>query len=67
MGTIKTDFNTGSSATIANSFQQYRELGAKTRAMLIAVAANRWHVNTGERTTANSAFRASRQTNPPSR
>ena len=32
------------SASIANSFQQYRELGAKTRAMLIAAAANRWRV-----------------------
>ena len=36
--------NTGGSATIANSFQQYRELGAKTRAMLIAAAADRWQV-----------------------
>lgn len=46
--------NTGGSATIANSFQQYRELGAKTRAMLIAVAADRWHVKPGECTTATS-------------
>ena len=36
--------NTGGSATIANSFQQYRELGARTRAMLVATAADRWHV-----------------------
>jgi len=36
--------NTGGSASIANSFQQYRELGARTRAMLIAAAADRWHV-----------------------
>jgi isoquinoline 1-oxidoreductase subunit beta len=34
----------GGSGSIAHSFQQYRELGAKTRAMLIAAAADRWHV-----------------------
>ncbi|MFL6210283.1 MAG: molybdopterin cofactor-binding domain-containing protein [Pyrinomonadaceae bacterium] len=34
----------GGSGSIAHSFQQYRELGAKTRAMLVAVAAARWHV-----------------------
>lgn len=35
----------GGSGSIAHSFQQYRELGAKTRAMLIAAAADRWHVD----------------------
>jgi isoquinoline 1-oxidoreductase beta subunit len=34
----------GGSGSIAHSFQQYRELGAKTRAMLIAAAAARWQV-----------------------
>jgi len=34
----------GGSGSIAHSFQQYRELGAKTRAMLIAAAAERWQV-----------------------
>ncbi|HEX8069888.1 MAG TPA: xanthine dehydrogenase family protein molybdopterin-binding subunit [Pyrinomonadaceae bacterium] len=34
----------GGSGSIAHSFQQYRELGAKTRAMLVAAAAARWHV-----------------------
>ena len=34
----------GGSGSIAHSFQQYRELGAKTRAMLVAVAAKRWRV-----------------------
>ena len=34
----------GGSGSIAHSFQQYRELGAKTRAMLVAAAADRWHV-----------------------
>ena len=34
----------GGSGSIAHSFRQYRELGAKTRAMLVATAADRWHV-----------------------
>jgi isoquinoline 1-oxidoreductase beta subunit len=34
----------GGSGSIAHSFQQYRELGAKTRAMLVATAAKRWNV-----------------------
>jgi len=34
----------GGSGSIARSYQQYRELGAKTRAMLVAAAADRWHV-----------------------
>jgi isoquinoline 1-oxidoreductase subunit beta len=38
----------GGSGSIAHSFQQYRELGAKTRAMLIAAAADRWHVTPSE-------------------
>ena len=32
----------GGSGSIAHSFRQYRELGAKTRAMLVAAAAERW-------------------------
>jgi isoquinoline 1-oxidoreductase beta subunit len=32
----------GGSGSIAHSYQQYRELGAKTRAMLAAAAADRW-------------------------
>ncbi|HEY6044999.1 MAG TPA: molybdopterin cofactor-binding domain-containing protein, partial [Pyrinomonadaceae bacterium] len=35
----------GGSGSIAHSFQQYRELGAKARAMLIAAAADRWKVS----------------------
>ncbi len=35
----------GGSGSIAHSFQQYRELGAKTRAMLVATAADRWQVS----------------------
>ena len=34
----------GGSGSIAHSFQQYRELGAKTRAMLVAAAASQWNV-----------------------
>src|SRR5436190_11820889 len=34
----------GGSGSVAHSFTQYRELGAKTRAMLIAAAADRWRV-----------------------
>ena len=34
----------GGSGSIAHSFQQYRELGAKVRAMLVATAADRWRV-----------------------
>src|SRR5260370_14761469 len=34
----------GGSGSIAHSFQQYRELGASTRAMLVAAAAEHWHV-----------------------
>jgi isoquinoline 1-oxidoreductase beta subunit len=34
----------GGSTSLANSFVQYRELGAKTRALLVATAAERWRV-----------------------
>src|SRR5215472_10087316 len=37
----------GGSGSIAHSFQQYRELGAKTRAMLVGAAADRWRVSPG--------------------
>ena len=35
---------TGGSHSIKNSFTQYRELGARARAMLLAAAAARWNV-----------------------
>ena len=35
----------GSSSSIKHSFQQYRELGARTRAMLVAAAAQQWDVS----------------------
>jgi isoquinoline 1-oxidoreductase beta subunit len=34
----------GGSGSIAHSFRQYRELGARTRAMLVAAAADQWKV-----------------------
>ena len=34
----------GGSGSVAHSFQQYRELGARTRAMLVAAAAEQWKV-----------------------
>ncbi|MCW5803028.1 MAG: xanthine dehydrogenase family protein molybdopterin-binding subunit [Deltaproteobacteria bacterium] len=43
----------GSTAT-ANSYRQYRELGAKTRAMLVATAAERWRVGADRCRTENS-------------
>jgi len=47
----------GGSGSIAHSFQQYRELGAKTRAMLIATAASKWNVSGAEcRTEASVVF-----------
>ena len=36
---------TGGSHTIKNSFTQYRELGARARAMLLSAAAARWNVD----------------------
>ena len=44
----------GGSGSIAHSFQQYRELGARTRAMLVAAAADRWHVTPDQCHTQNS-------------
>jgi isoquinoline 1-oxidoreductase beta subunit len=35
---------TGGSGTIAHSFTQYREIGARARAMLVAAAAEQWKV-----------------------
>jgi isoquinoline 1-oxidoreductase beta subunit len=44
----------GGSGSIAHSFQQYRELGAKTRTMLVAAAADRWKVSPDQCRTENS-------------
>jgi len=39
---------TGGSISVAHSFTQYREIGARARAMLIAAAADRWQVKPGQ-------------------
>jgi len=44
----------GGSGSISHSFQQYRELGGKTRAMLIAAAADRWKVSPNDCRAENS-------------
>src|SRR5438552_5356403 len=44
----------GGSGSIAHSFTQYRELGAKTRAMLVAAAADRWKISPDQCRTENS-------------
>jgi len=44
----------GGSGSIAHSYQQYRELGAKTRAMLLAAAAERWSITPDKARTENS-------------
>src|SRR5260370_42556316 len=45
---------TGGSSAIANSFLQYRSAGATARAMLVAAAAEAWHVPAGEIRTSKS-------------
>ena len=45
---------TGGSISVPHSFQQYRELGAKMRAMLVSTAAERWRVTSDQCRTANS-------------
>ena len=44
---------TGGSNSIHNSFTQYRELGARMRAMLLAAAAQRWKVDAASLRTAS--------------
>lgn len=39
---------TGGSGSIAHSFTQYREIGARARAMLVAAAAQQWKVDAGQ-------------------
>src|SRR5215217_4091520 len=53
----------GGSGSIAHSFQQYRELGAKARAMLVAAAAERWNTTPDRcRTDAGKVLGPSGQT-----
>ncbi|MGV7210719.1 molybdopterin cofactor-binding domain-containing protein [Oxalobacteraceae bacterium A2-2] len=39
---------TGGSGTVAHSYTQYREIGARARAMLVAAAAEQWKVPAGQ-------------------
>ena len=48
---------TGGSNSVKNSYTQYRELGARTRAMLIAAAAKRWNVPASSLTAAHGVVR----------
>jgi isoquinoline 1-oxidoreductase subunit beta len=45
---------TGGSGSVRTSFKQYRDLGARTRAMLIAAAAKKWNVSPDRCSAANS-------------
>jgi isoquinoline 1-oxidoreductase beta subunit len=44
---------TGGSGSIKNSYTQYRELGARTRAMLVSAAATQWKVDASTLQTRN--------------
>ncbi|GAB3415656.1 xanthine dehydrogenase family protein molybdopterin-binding subunit [Massilia agilis] len=44
---------TGGSGSVAHSFTQYREIGARARAMLVAAAAQKWNVQPAQCRTAN--------------
>ena len=44
---------TGGSGSVAHSFVQYREIGARARAMLVAAAAQKWNVNPAQCRTSN--------------
>lgn len=44
---------TGGSGSVAHSFVQYREIGARARAMLVAAAARKWGVAPGQCKTSN--------------
>ena len=53
----------GSSTSISHSFQQYRELGARTRAILVGAAAQRWNVSPAQcRTEASVVYGPGRRT-----
>ena len=49
---------TGGSASMHNSWQQYREIGARARAMLVAAAAKQWGVDAAQLTVAQGVVSA---------
>lgn len=50
---------TGGSNSVKNSYQQYRELGARAKAMLLAAAAQSWGVPVSSLTAANGVIAGS--------
>jgi isoquinoline 1-oxidoreductase beta subunit len=48
----------GGSTSMHNSWQQYREIGARARAMLLAAAAKQWNLPVAELKTSNSTITA---------
>ncbi|HET7524335.1 MAG TPA: xanthine dehydrogenase family protein molybdopterin-binding subunit [Burkholderiaceae bacterium] len=48
---------TGGSNSVKNSYMQYRELGARTRAMLLSAAAKRWNASASSLNAANGVVR----------
>lgn len=50
---------TGGSNSVKNSYTQYRELGARTRAMIIAAAARQWNVAPASISTESGVVRTS--------
>jgi len=53
---------TGGSNSVKNSYTQYRELGARARAMLIAAAAKRWNAPASSLAAANGVVRGGGRT-----
>jgi isoquinoline 1-oxidoreductase beta subunit len=47
---------TGGSNSIKRSYTQYRELGARTRAMLVSAAASQWGVDAASLRTENGGY-----------
>jgi isoquinoline 1-oxidoreductase subunit beta len=50
---------TGGSNSVKNSYTQYRELGARTRAMLLAAASRQWGVPVAQLSAANGSITGS--------
>ncbi len=55
---------TGGSNSVKNSYQQYRELGARTRAMLVAAAAQQWQVPVASVSADNGVLKAGAKSAP---
>ena len=53
---------TGGSNSVKNSYQQYRELGARTQAMLLAAAASQWKVPVTSLTAQNGVVNGAGKT-----